>query len=72
MQFQWLKIVSDNVYYKEPVLLETLFELANASAQAQAAEALPALFLPEQLALLSPSGAEQEPMAAPTDASVTA
>ncbi len=66
------QLAEGEAHYKEPVLLETLFELANASAQAQAAEALPALFLPEQLALLSPSGAEQEPMAAPTDASVTA
>ena len=57
---------------KEPVLWETLFEMAHASAQAQAAEALPVLSLPEQLAWLSPSGADQEPMAAPTDASVTA
>ena len=66
------QLAEGEAHDKEPVLLETLFELANASAQAQAAEALPALFLPEQLAWLSPSGAEQEPMAAPTDASVTA
>jgi len=66
------QLAAGEAHDKEPVLLETLFALANASAQAQAAEALPALFLPEQLALLSPSGAEQEPMAAPTDASVTA
>ena len=66
------QLAEGEAHYKEPVLLETLFEMANASAQAQAAEALPVLSLPEQLELLPPSGAEQEPMAAPTDASVTA
>jgi len=65
-------LAEGEAHYKEPVLLETLFEMANASAQAQAAAALPVLSLPEQLELLSPSGAEQEPMAAPTDASIAA
>src|SRR6266852_3756758 len=60
------QLAQGEAHYKEPVLLETLFELANASAQAQAAEALPALFLPEQLAWLSPSGADHETKAAPT------
>src|SRR6266851_6151127 len=66
------QLAEGEAHDKEPVLLETLFELAKASAQAQAAEALPALFLPEQLAWLSPSGAEQEPMEAQNEAYVTA
>ena len=44
--------------------------MANASAQAQAAEGLPVLCLPDQLESVCPSGAAQEPLAAPADASV--
>jgi transposase-like protein len=64
------QLAEGNVHYKEPVLLDALFEMANAGAQAQAAEALPVLSLPDQLESVSPSGAGQEPMAAPADASV--
>jgi len=46
-------------------VLEALFDLATASAQAQAAEALPVFCLPDQLESVSPSGAEQEPLATP-------
>jgi transposase-like protein len=53
------------------VLLEALFDLADAGAQAQAAEALPVHPLPDRLASGSPSGAGQDPPEAPADASVT-
>jgi len=55
---------------QETRVLEALFDLATASAQAQAAEALPVFCLPDQLASVSPSGAEPEPRATPADASV--
>jgi transposase-like protein len=51
-------------------LLEALFDLADAGAQAQAAEALPVHPLPDQLASVSPSGAGPAPPEAPADASV--
>ena len=54
------------------MLLEALGEMAHAGAQAQAAEALPVHPLPERLAGVSPSGAGQELMAAPTAASIAA
>jgi hypothetical protein len=56
--------------YQEPVVLEAVFDLAPASAQAQAAEALPVFCLPDQVAAVSPSGAEPEPLATPAAASV--
>ena len=58
------------VHYQEPVLLEALFDLADAGAQAQAAEALPVHPLPERWESVSPSGAGQAPPEAPGDASV--
>ncbi len=64
------QLAEGEAHYKEPVVLASLFEMANASAQAQAAESLPVLSLPETLESVSPLGAEQEPMAAPSDASV--
>jgi transposase-like protein len=64
------QLAEGEAHYKEPVVLETLFELANAGAQARAAEALPVLCLPECLESVSPCDAQQEPMAAPADTSV--
>jgi transposase-like protein len=58
------------VHYQEPVLLEALFDLADAGAQAQAAEALPVHALPDRLESVSPSGAGQAPPETPGDASV--
>jgi DDE superfamily endonuclease len=52
------------------VLLEAWFALADAGAQAQAAEALPVQPLPDRLESVSPSGAGQAPPEAPADASV--
>ncbi|RPJ36660.1 MAG: DDE domain-containing protein [Planctomycetaceae bacterium] len=66
------QLAEGDVHYQEPMLLEALWEMAHAGAQAQAAEALPVHPLPERLAVVSPSGAGQEPMAAPTDASIAA
>ena len=66
------QLAEGGVHDKEPVVLEALLDLANVSAQAQAAEALPVLSLPEQFESVSPSGAEQEPMAAPADTAVAA
>jgi transposase-like protein len=64
------QLAEGEAHYKEPVVLEALFELANAGAQARAAEALPVLCLPECLESVSPCDAKQEPMAAAADASV--
>jgi len=52
------------------VVLEAWFDLADAGAQAQAAEALPVHPLPDRLDAVSPSGAGQDPPEAPADASV--
>ena len=51
-------------------MLEAWFDLADAGAQAQAAEALPVHPLPDRLDSVSPSGAGQDPPEAPADASV--
>ena len=51
-------------------MLEALFDLADAGAQAQAAKALPVHPLPDRWASVSPSGAGQAPPEAPADASV--
>ena len=59
-----------DAHSQEPVGLEALFDLASASAQAPAAEALPVFCLPDPLALVSPSGAEQAPIVTPAAASV--
>ena len=52
------------------MVLEAWFDLADAGAQAQAAEALPVHPLPDRLDAVSPSGAGQDPPEAPADASV--
>ncbi len=57
---------------QEPRRLEAWWEMAQAGAQAQAAEALPVHPRPERWAGVAPSGAGHEPMAAPTDASIAA
>ncbi len=66
---QWAE---GDVHDQEPVLLEALFDLADAGAQARAAEALPVHPLLDMVESVSPSGAGQEPMATPADASVAA
>jgi transposase-like protein len=59
-------------HYQEPFVLAALWELAEAGAQARAAEALPVLSLPDALESVAPSGAASEPMGAPTEASMAA
>jgi hypothetical protein len=63
------QLAAGDAHDQEPGVLEAVFALAPASAQAQAAEALPVFCLPAQLASVSPSGAEPEPLATPADAS---
>ncbi len=64
------QLAEGDAHDQEPVVLEALFDLATASAQAQVAEALPVFCLPDQLESVSPSGAEQEPIVTPADVSV--
>lgn len=64
------QLAEGDAHSQEPVVLEALCDRATASAQAQAAEALPVFCLPDQLASVSPAGAAQEPLATPADASV--
>jgi hypothetical protein len=64
---QW---AAGGAHAKEPGGLEALFALAQARAQAQAAEGPPVLCRPDHLASVGPSGAAQEPLAAPAAASV--
>ncbi len=66
------QLAEGDVHYQEPVLLEALFDLADAGAQARAAEALPVHPLPDMVESVSPSGAGQESPWAPADASVAA
>ena len=66
---QWAE---GDVHDQEPRLLEAWWEMAQAGAQAQAAEALPVHPRPERWEGVAPAGAGQEPMAAPTDASIAA
>src|SRR5688500_2925342 len=66
------QVAEGKAHYQEPVVLAALWEMAEAGAQAQAAQTLPVLSLPEGLESVSPSGAEPEPMTAATDASVAA
>ena len=66
------QLAEGEAHYQEPMVLAALLEMADARAHAQAAQTLPVLSLPDALASLSPSGAEPEPMTAPTDASVAA
>ena len=66
------QLAQGEAHYQEPVVLEALLEMADAGAQAQAAETLPVLSLPDALESVSPSEAEPEPMAAPTAAAVAA
>ncbi len=64
------QVAEGQAHYKEPVVMSALFAMADASAQAQAAETLPVVCLPDSLESVSPCGAEHEPMAAPTETSV--
>lgn len=64
------QLAEGHVHSQEPVLLEALFDLADAGAQTQAAKALPVHPLPDRLASVSPLGAGQAPLEAPADASV--
>jgi transposase-like protein len=66
------QLAEGDVHDQEPRLLAALCEMAQAGAQAQAAEALPVHPLPASWEAVSPSGAGREPRAAPTDASVGA
>jgi hypothetical protein len=66
------QVAEGEAHYKEPVVMAALFARADASAQAQAAQALPVLSLPDALESVSPCGVEKEPMAAPAEASVVA
>lgn len=66
------QLAEGEAHYQEPFVLEALWEMADASAQAQAAEAFPVLSLPDTLESVVPSGAEPEPTAVPTGASVAA
>ncbi len=66
------QVAEGQAHYKEPVVMSALFAMADASAQAQAAETLPVVCLPDSLESVSPCGAEHEPMAAPTETSVAA
>jgi hypothetical protein len=56
------QLAEGDVHYQEPVLMEALFDLADAGAQARAAEALPVDSIPELLEAVWPSGVEQEPL----------
>jgi hypothetical protein len=66
------QLAQGEAHYHEPFVLEALWEMADAGAQAQAAETLPVFSLPEGLESVSPSGTEPESMTAATDASVAA
>ena len=66
------QLAEGEAHYKEPILLEALFEMAYTSAQARAAEALPVHGLPERLESVSPCEGQQESLAAPAEASVAA
>ena len=66
------QLAQGKVHYQEPVVLEALWKMADASAQAQAAQTLPVCSLPDELESASPSGTEPEPIVAPTAASVAA
>jgi transposase-like protein len=66
------QLAQGKAHYQEPVVLEALWEMAEAGAQARAARTLPVLSLPDALESVSPSGVEPEPMAVPTEASVVA
>jgi transposase-like protein len=66
------QVAEGEAHYQEPFVLEALLEMADAGAQAQAAQLLPVLSRPDPLESVSPSGAEPEPTTAATDASVAA
>jgi hypothetical protein len=66
------QLAEGDVPSQEPMLVAALWEMAQAGAQAQAAEALPVHPIPASLDAVAPSGAGQEPLAAPTAASVVA
>src|SRR5687767_951699 len=60
------QVAEGKAHYQEPFVLAALWEMAEAGAQAQAAQTLPVLALPECLESVSPSGGEPAPMAVPT------
>ena len=66
------QVAQGEAHYQEPFVLEALLEMADAGAQAQAAQLLPVLSRPDTLESVSPCGAEPEPMLPATDASVAA
>ena len=66
------QLAEGQAHYQEPVVLAALWEMADAGAQAQAAQTLPVWSLPDALESVAPARAEPEPMAVPTDASVAA
>ncbi len=53
------QLADGQVHYKEPVLLDTLLELAQAGAQAQAKAATPVCPLPDVLESVAPRGPER-------------
>lgn len=66
------QVAEGDGHYQEPMLLEALFDLAEAGAHARAAEALPVRPLPDLWEAVSPAGTGQEPLVAPAAASVAA
>ena len=66
------QLAEGDVHYQEPMLLEALFDLAEAGTHARAAEALPVRPLPDLLEAVSPAGTGQEPLVPPAAASVAA
>lgn len=66
------QVAEGEAHYQESFVWQALLEMADAGAQAQAAQTLPVLSLPDVLESVSPSGAEPEPMTAAPDASVAA
>jgi transposase-like protein len=66
------QLAEGDVQYQEPVLMAALFDLADAGAQARAAEAPPVHAIPEVLEAVLPSGVEPAPPEVQADPSVTA
>jgi hypothetical protein len=64
------QLAQGEAHYHEPFVLEALWEMADAGAQAQAAVTLPVFSLPEGVEAVSPSGTEAESLSAGTDACV--
>ncbi|MGH2542993.1 MAG: hypothetical protein ACRDIB_09360 [Ardenticatenaceae bacterium] len=66
------QVAEGEAHDPESFVWQALLEMADAGAQAQAAQTLPVWSLPNTLESVSPSGVEPEPMAVSTDASVAA